>query len=71
VEDDLVVAAEFDNRTQAELTVKLLESFGVRSTIQADDMGGFNPSLSLVHGVKVLVRSGDAERARQILAPEA
>ncbi len=66
--DETTVVAVFDNRMQAELTVNLLETFGVRAAILADDSGGAYPSMSLVHGVRVVVTTKDAEKAKQILA---
>ena len=62
-----VVVGEFNNRLQAETTVNLLTSFGVRSWIVADDLGGIGPGQSFLHGVKVVVEADDAERAREVL----
>jgi hypothetical protein len=69
--DNPTVVAEFDNRMQAEITVNMLEGFGIHAQIWADDLGGVGPGQSFVHGVKVLVEAEDAERAGEVLAREA
>ena len=61
------VAAEFDNRMQAEIAINLLNGHGVYSQLWADDLGGIGPGQSFIHGVKVLVEEEDLTRAKQIL----
>jgi len=68
--DEPVTVAEFSNRMEAEITVNLLESFGVAASIWADDLGGIGPGQSFLHGVKVLVQASDLERAREVLSRE-
>ena len=65
--DNPVVIAEFDNRMQAEIAVNLLHGFGIASRVWADDLGGVGPGQSFLRGVKVVVDSGDSQKAEQIL----
>lgn len=44
-----------------------LEFEGITSIIEADDMGGVNPALNSVQGVRILVLVNDLERAKKIL----
>jgi len=66
-EDKAVVLREFNNRTQADIAVNLLSSFGIESWILSDDLGGAGPAQSLVQGVQLMVGSDEAEAAAQIL----
>ncbi len=54
------------SRTEADLIVGLLHSYGVRAVVAADDVGGQEPQLQL-HGVQVLVAPSDEALARRIL----
>lgn len=56
------------SRTEAELAVGLLRSYGLRAAVAADDAGGQEPQLQL-QGVRV--HPDDEEVARQVLAAEA
>lgn len=58
------------SRTEAELAVGLLRSYGLRAAVAADDAGGQEPQLQL-QGVRVRVHPDDEEAARQVLAAEA
>ncbi len=55
------------SRFEADVIVGLLENYGVRTAVSADDAGGQEPQLQL-QGVRVLVAASDADSARQILA---
>jgi hypothetical protein len=55
------------SRTEAELIVGLLRSYGLRAAVAADDAGGQEPQLQL-QGVRVLVAPDDEASARQLLA---
>ena len=55
------------SRTEAELIVGLLHSYGVDAAVSADDAGGQEPQLQL-QGVRVLVARSDEAEARQVLA---
>jgi hypothetical protein len=56
-----------NNETAAHIVVGFLESHGIAATISEDDAGDQIPSLEGVLGVKVLVPSHDADRARKLL----
>ncbi|WP_210912716.1 hypothetical protein [Micromonospora sp. U21] len=55
------------SRTEAELIVGLLRSYGLRAAVAADDVGGQEPHLQL-QGVHVLVAPADEADARELLA---
>jgi len=63
-----VILKTFMYRHEAEMAKGLLEDNSIEAIISADDMGGYRPHLSLSMGnVRLLVRSQDFERARDIL----
>ena len=62
-----VSVAVVASRTEAELIVGMLRSYGLRAAVAADDAGGQEPQLQL-QGVRVLVSPADEATARQILA---
>jgi len=64
---ELVVVRTFLNQIDAELAQGALEAGGVESMISADDAGGLRPHLSVLSGVRLLVRAEDAEEAGKIL----
>ncbi len=55
------------SRTEAELIVGLLRSYGVEAVFAADDAGGQEPQLQL-QGVHVLVAPSDEALSRRLLA---
>jgi hypothetical protein len=55
------------SRTEAELIVGLLSSYGVGAAVATDDAGGQEPQLQL-QGVRVLVAAADEAVARRLLA---
>lgn len=61
-----VSVAVVGSRSEAELIVGLLQSYGLRAAVSADDAGGREPQLQL-QGVRVLVASTDEASAREIL----
>jgi hypothetical protein len=64
---ELVVVGTFLNQIDAELAHGALEAGGIESMISADDAGGLRPHLSVLSGVRLLVRAEDAEQAGKIL----
>ena len=62
-----VPVAVVTSRTEAELMVGLLRSYGLDAAVSADDAGGQEPQLQL-QGVRVLVARSDAVEAHQVLA---
>ena len=65
-ESELVVVRTFSNRIEAELAKGALEAANIESLVSADDAGSLRVSLH-IHGVQLLVRSEDVERATEIL----
>jgi len=65
--DELVTIAEYPDSMQAELAMQALADYGIKAILMgqhaADVYGG-------VQWVKLQVRQGDAEEARQILETE-
>jgi hypothetical protein len=58
------------SRTEADLIVGLLRSYGLRAAVATDDAGGQEPQLQL-QGVRVRVNPADEAAAREILAATA
>ncbi|HKJ92498.1 MAG TPA: DUF2007 domain-containing protein [Longimicrobiales bacterium] len=69
--DDLVVAATFGYRYEAEIAHNLLDSAGIESVLIVDDAGGMDVGLSFVNRARIMVRKEDLERARDVLGEEA
>ena len=65
--DKVSVAAEYRNRTLAEVAKGALEARGIAARISADDLGGLRPALSFIQGVQVLVSEENLEEAIAIL----
>jgi hypothetical protein len=65
---ELVVVGTFLNHIEAELAQGTLAAGGLESMISADDAGGLRPHLSMMSGVRLLVRAEDAEEAGKILS---
>ena len=64
----LVCAALFSSRLEAELAKSLLESQGIKSFISADDAGGMRPGMfAYAPGVELIVREEDLEKAKELL----
>ena len=61
-----VSVAVVGSRSEAELIVGLLQSYGLGAAVSADDAGGQEPQLQM-QGVHVLVASTDEAAAREIL----
>jgi type III secretory pathway lipoprotein EscJ len=64
---DLVALGTFSTLTEANLVKARLESDGIDSVVQADDVGSTTPTLITVRGVRVLVREQDLARAMEAL----
>ena len=65
--DEIVVIRVFDNEVEARMAQQLLRDAGVTSFIFKDDGGGMEPHLQRTNGVRLVLQSGDAERAQDIL----
>lgn len=66
----LVELQVFSDSTSAELAKGILEAGGIECRLHADDCGGMYPSMDLVRGVSLLVRSTDYDTAKALLASE-
>jgi hypothetical protein len=65
--DELVTIAEYPDSMQAELTMQVLADYGIKAILMgqhAADVYGGVPAFAMV---KLQVRQGDADEARQIL----
>lgn len=70
-EPDLVTIRVFNDELEANFAKSTLESEGIDSMLSRDNAGGMEPPLSLSQGIKLIVRSEDAERADATLSGEA
>lgn len=68
---EFVVIRTFASHAQAELATSALDAAEIESMLHTDDAGGVFPGMDLSRGVQILVRAGDADRAREILDAEA
>jgi len=64
---ELVVVGTFLNKIDAEIAQGALRAADIESLVSADDAGGVRPALWM-SGVRLLVRSEDAEQAQIILS---
>jgi len=62
------IVAVVTSRTEAELIVGMLRSHGLQAALTADDMGGQDPQLQMMQGVRVFVPASDEAAARELLA---
>jgi hypothetical protein len=67
VDGTTVSVAIVASRTEADLIVGLLRSYGLTAAVAADDAGGQEPQLQ-IQGVRVLVAPSDEATARRLLA---
>jgi Putative prokaryotic signal transducing protein len=66
----LVVIRAFGDEIEANIAKSMLDSAGIESMFSRDNCGGLEPQLSLMQGIKLVVRKEDAEQAEAILAGE-
>ena len=67
-DSDLVVVHTFSNRQEADLGKSALEAAGIDAMVRADSGGGMRPALAWAGtGFQVLVRTEDAQAARDVL----
>lgn len=62
-----VVVATFVSRPEAELARARLEAEGIEAAVWSDDAAGLHPQLTVVEGVRLVVRNQDEDLARMIL----
>jgi hypothetical protein len=65
--DDIVVLRKYSTEVEARLAASVLEANGIPAEVSADIAGGALPSIALVFPIRLLVRAGDAELARELL----
>ncbi len=58
---------EIPHRVFAQPIVELLRDNGIDARVQADDMGGLDPALAFVTGVRVLVKRAQLPAALLLL----
>jgi len=69
MDDATVSVTVVGSRTEAELIVGMLRSYGVSAVVAADDAGGQYPQMQ-IDGVRVLVAPADEASARRLLAAD-
>ena len=62
-----VVIRSYPSEVEAQLAQVVLDAHGIPSMLLRDDMGGMQPTLTLLSGVRLLVRHDDAVEALRIL----
>jgi hypothetical protein len=67
VTENVVVLRKFSTEVEARLAASVLEANGIPAEVRADTAGGTLPSIALIFPVRLLVRAGDADLAREIL----
>ena len=65
--NDIVVLRKYSTEAEARLAASVLEANGIPAEVFADTAGGTLPSIALIFPVRLLVRAGDAELARELL----
>ncbi|MEI8291788.1 MAG: hypothetical protein WCH99_20155 [Verrucomicrobiota bacterium] len=70
-EFDIVTIETFSSINAADIAAARLGACGIECWIKADDAGGMYPPLAMAGGVRLQVRTPDAERAVAVLKTEA
>ena len=65
--DDLVTVATFSDLPEAELARERLELEGIRAFVLEAQTAGVMPYVTGSTGIRLQVKPGDAEQAREIL----
>ena len=68
VDSELVAIRTFSSESEALIAESALEAFGIDCTLSSDDCGGQRPSLTMANGIRLVVRSSDADLAEDVLA---
>jgi hypothetical protein len=68
---DLITIRVFMSQSEASIAKGALEAFGVACMITHDDCAGQRPSMTMVEGIRLIVRADDAAQAEEILKSEA
>jgi hypothetical protein len=67
--EETVVLKVFATEIDAKMARDVLVDEGITAFVFKDDGGGMEPHLQRTNGVRLVVKPGDAERAREILEP--
>jgi hypothetical protein len=67
VDSELVTIRTFSSEPEAMVAKAALQAFGIDCTTGADDCGHLRPSLTMANGIRLIVRSGDAAQAAEVL----
>jgi hypothetical protein len=65
---DPVTIRSFSSESEAVVAKSALEAFGIDCFLSSDDCGGQERQFTMVNGIRLAVRSEDAERAQDVLA---
>jgi hypothetical protein len=68
MDSELVTIRTFSSESEAAIAESALKAFGIVSATGSDDGGGQEPSLTMANGIRLMVKSGDAARAEDVLA---
>jgi hypothetical protein len=69
-EGRIVELGRFPSRFEADVVAEVLETNGIRASVDAGDGDGWLPHLVLYHGARVLVFEDDLETARALIAAQ-
>jgi hypothetical protein len=67
---DLVTIRVFMSLSEASIAKGALEAFGIACMTTRDDCAGQRPSMSMVEGIRLIVRADDVAEAEEILTSE-
>jgi hypothetical protein len=67
---ETTVVATYVYRHEAEFARETLRAAGIESVLSGDDAGGAYGPLTFARGIRLLVRSDEVDRAREILSEE-
>jgi hypothetical protein len=65
--DKLTVIKTFSTEIDAQVAKAYLDSKGIDSIIEKDDVGGLNPNFQMTSGVSLIVREQDKKKAVKLL----
>ncbi len=65
--DRLVVIKTYVTEIDAQVAKAFLDSKGIDSIIEKDDVGGLNPNFQMTSGVSLIVREQDKTKAVKLL----
>ncbi len=65
--DRLTIIKTFGTEIDAQVAKAFLDSKGIDSIIEKDDVGGLNPNFQMTSGVSLIVRENDKKKAVALL----